>query len=134
MFHISPFLNEMCLQYLDHFSASIILFFRSKSSDDFADKKRQKQKSKVESVCNNFFSISEFSYKLIRLLLNSSVVKSDNEMSKFSLNVPGGLGQCLLRGRKIIHHVGLFLSYNLFIIFRLYVKLPVIWLHIKSLY
>ena len=87
MFHISPFLNEMCLQYLDHFSASIILFFRSKSSDDFADKKRQKQKSRVESICNNFFSISEFSYKLIRLLLNSSVVKSDNEMSKFSYKV-----------------------------------------------
>ena len=75
----------MCLQYLDHFSASIILFFRSKSSDDFADKKRQKQKSRVESVCNYFFfSISEFSYKPIRLLLSSSVVKSDNEMSKFS--------------------------------------------------
>ena len=40
MFHIFPFLNEMCLQHLDHFSASIILFFRSKSSDDFADKKK----------------------------------------------------------------------------------------------
>ena len=30
------------------------------------------------------FPISEFSYKLIRFLLNSSVVKSDNEIGKFS--------------------------------------------------
>ena len=29
-----------------------------------------------------FFLISEFSYKLIRLLLNSSIVKSDNEEGK----------------------------------------------------
>ena len=31
-----------------------------------------------------FFLISEFSYKLIRFLLNSSVVKSDYEIGKFS--------------------------------------------------
>ena len=30
-----------------------------------------------------FFPISKFSYKLIRFLLNSSIVKSDNEMGKF---------------------------------------------------
>ena len=30
------------------------------------------------------FTISEFSYKLLRFLLNSSVVKSDNEIGKFS--------------------------------------------------
>ena len=41
-----------------------------------------------------FFPISEFSYKLIRFLLHSPVVKSDNEMGKFYnkiWNVPGGL-------------------------------------------
>ena len=31
-----------------------------------------------------FFPISEFSYRLIRFLLNSSIVKSDNEIGKFS--------------------------------------------------
>ena len=30
-----------------------------------------------------FFPISEFSYKLIRFLLHSSIVKSDNEIGKF---------------------------------------------------
>ena len=37
-----------------------------------------------ESICNHFFPISEFSYKLIRFLLHSSIVKSDNEIGKFS--------------------------------------------------
>ena len=37
----------------------------------------------AESACHHFFPISEFSYKLIRFLLNSYVVKSDNEISKF---------------------------------------------------
>ena len=31
-----------------------------------------------------FFPISEFYYKLIRFLLHSSIVKSDNEIGKFS--------------------------------------------------
>ena len=31
-----------------------------------------------------FFRISEFYYKFIRFLFNSSVVKSDNEIGKFS--------------------------------------------------
>ena len=31
-----------------------------------------------------FFPISEFSYKLIRFLLNSSIIKSDNEIEKNS--------------------------------------------------
>ena len=41
----------------------------------------------------SFFPISEFSYKLIGFLLHRSVVKSDNEIGKFSY-VTGGLGLC----------------------------------------
>ena len=31
-----------------------------------------------------FFPISKFSYKLVRFLINSSIIKSDNEIGKFS--------------------------------------------------
>ena len=37
----------------------------------------------AESACYHFFPISEFSYKLIRFLVNSSVVKFNNEIGKF---------------------------------------------------
>ena len=36
------------------------------------------------SACYHFFFISEFSYMLIRFLLHSSLVKSDNKIGKFS--------------------------------------------------
>ena len=42
----------------------------------------------------SFFPTSVFSYKLIRFLLHSSIVKSDNEIGKFTIkiwNVPRGL-------------------------------------------
>ena len=42
------------------------------------------QQPRAESACYHFFPISEFSYKLIRLLLHSPVIKSDNEIDKFS--------------------------------------------------
>jgi len=35
-------------------------------------------------VVKTLYNISEFSYKLIRFLLNSSIVKSDNEIGNFS--------------------------------------------------
>jgi len=42
-----------------------------------------------------FFPISEFSYNLIRFLLHSSIVKSDNEIGNFFIwNVPGGFDHC----------------------------------------
>ena len=40
--------------------------------------------SMAESACYHFFLISEFSYKLIKFLLDSSIVKSDNEVGNFS--------------------------------------------------
>ena len=50
-----------------------------------------------ESTCYHFFPISEFSYKLIRFLLDNSLVKSDNEKGKIKFaieiwNGQGGLG------------------------------------------
>ena len=55
----------------------------------------------AESAGYYFFPISEFSYKILTFLLNSSMVKSDNEIGKFIKiwYVPGGLahqGQCEL--------------------------------------
>ena len=57
----------------------------------------------ISSNQNMLFPISEFFYKLIRFLLHSSVVKSENEIGKFSyynMECPGGLGECLDRGYR----------------------------------
>jgi hypothetical protein len=39
----------------------------------------------AEFACYHLFPISEFSYKLIRFLLNKSTVKSDNEIGNIDL-------------------------------------------------
>ena len=48
----------------------------------------------AESACYHFFPISEFPCMLIRFLLHSSSVRSDNKIRK-SWNLPSGLGQRL---------------------------------------
>ena len=48
---------------------------------------RLRSYTRAEFACYHFFPIYEFSYKLIRFLLHSPEIRSDNEIGRFSLEL-----------------------------------------------